>query len=1463
MTPQTFFARSRTLMVLLLLCLPFSAQALDTDIYQANVKQNAYILLDNSHSMDFGVYESSINYADMFDTLYNNPDVGDTIMNSGYFLTHHEERNKIYLLKGNIGVTIYSIDGEDQAFTGDAADPDYLWYSNNIVDTHTIIDSAGNLTAEDGFTARVTVDGDGHILLDGELLPLGMDILQHDYQSLYDGSVINQGFGGLLNAPGYYFSGFEAVGNNAAGHNEVEDQDVEVFYFVTGNWINMQQMYNLHYTSNPGPHASIGDPAWKYEEFDITSDSWAITDYALDYPSGAGNYVANLVETDTDQTITHAGAGSIQIHFSMFDVAGNNNVNTFTKDYIALYDANNNQVAKYDNDNPPADGWSPEIPGDTVHIKLKSNNDALVGAGYTVDQYRTVDASGAYLMQNRLDVAKDAMLYVVDEFRGKINWGIGKFAYQGANPNGATFGPLLNPTDNDDTNRAAIVSQLNNTEPQGNGSPLGEALQDVFETGYYGRRNSLNNLTCRKNYAIVVSDGYPSGDDDWSRINGVTISDADGDGFTADPYQYNGSPPANYYDDVAHWIYTHSWLDKSEIASPETSYENVIPHQISFGSKHPLMQNAAEESGAEFIAAYNKAQLVNAFYSLGLMISEAVSFTAPVVSVDEANKVQNGDDLYMGQFLPMDSGYWPGNVKHFKLGDGTVSRPDIWQIYDGANNAATDSNGRLLDDKVGFWGDSNDANDSNNYGSPEITEDGVGEVLTERVLADYIAGDFFERNIKTYSGGSLIDFTQANVTPDSLGLAAADTLTRNKTVNWVYGYSFDADAGTGNPVGVRDWSLGAIVHSRPTVIDYYDDNDYSVLETRYIATGSDDGMLHIFDNTDGSEVFAFIPEDLLTNLPAFETIYHQSMVDGSISLFRGEDGQPKYLFFGLRRGGNSFWRIEISDSDPSTWTVAQFTDAEMGQSWSDIEFAKVRTAANTFADVAIFSGGYDPVEDSFPEPFDDLNNNGTPYANNGNLDNQEWDSNNSDQDVYNNNQYDISNPAGDSKGRAIYIVDVESLNILFSVQYGAANLPLTQGSFSATTSQTRTDFTYCFPASPSVVTESGYYSYEDSGDNVYDRVNDALAAIYAPDIYGNLFRITYDYGDPDGDGTGDPKWQVKHIFSANPGSDNDSAELRQGDDTSDKGRKVFYGPAVSWAGSGRYFDISNYYYTAAEFFNTRKIASVFFGTGDREHPSYKLVKNRVYAIYDDSPIYAKIGNTTVDVSSVPYTEDDLLNITCDELGINTSLVGLNGQQTAAYKLNLETTLMDDVLNPDLTEDMELQPSGLGENDAKGWYIILEKQGLSPYCDHCDYEATIDSSDGGRDNHFGEAVLSKLTLFSKILYFTTYQPAIDDPCSPEGNAFNYALNYVDGSAGLNLNEANDANSGDDTVRKDVTDRYGKFTGVKGIPSGFEIVVRDGEAGAMSSIGGSIVGGGEDGYEIPISDLGIDLYYWIEK
>ncbi len=907
-------------LALMITILAAPSWSLDTDIYQSNVKQNCYIMLDASDSMGFGVYESNVDYAAMYDYLFSLNDdpagdygdyIYDGITNSSAFYQNSTwPKNRIFLIPGAIGVAS-RVDEESNTYiySGDAADPNYLWHSGHMIDTCTDIDESGNLSLGAGCTAdqqKLTTNENGYVLYDNQQLPLNQNILLQHEQFLYGGGRIEDGFGDLLNAPGYYFSGYTDQNDNIYALTETlvaaSGGETVAYFFITGNWIRMQTVYNLTYTTNnPEPTgAHIGDPAWQFEHFPIGNNEWPEVGRDLDYPAGDGvEYQANLEET---VTTTQPGASKIKLHFSSFDIngdtgtittcnaAGNNcNSTTDAEAWDVISTADGTEVARYNNDTPPpGDGWTPEIAGDTADITLISGAENS-GTGYYIDKIAYLESTEGYLMKTRLSVATSAILNTIEEFRGKINWGT--FTFPVANgADGATSQQVVNPSLTDDATRQNISSDFGNISPadEAYGTPIGEALQEVFEVGYYQHRNAIDNLTCRKNYAIVLSDGFPHQDDNWSMISGVTFEDSDNDGWRADPYKNLGTePPLNYYDDVAHWMYTHSWHDKTEVSDPANSYVNVSTHQIAFGFQNPLMQDAAEEGGGMYITAYNEGQLNAAFYALGLAISEAVSFTAPVVSVDEANKVQNGDDLYMGQFLPMDSSYWPGNLKKFQLGDGSTDRPDVWQIYDASDNEATDANDLFKDNTDGFWGDEDDGNDSDNYGGPDIKEDGVGEVLTERVQGYFAAGTYYLRNIKALAETAADTFTlepvtRANFSPEDFGLDGANTLTRDKIINWLHGYTFDADATTGAPVDVRDWALGPIIHSRPTVVDYYS-NDLTTVESRYLVVGADDGMIHVFDDSPtasipGAEVFAFVLNDAMTHLSSLSTEVHSARV---------------------------------------------------------------------------------------------------------------------------------------------------------------------------------------------------------------------------------------------------------------------------------------------------------------------------------------------------------------------------------------------------------------------------------------------------------------------------------------------------------------------------------------------------------------------------------------------------------
>jgi type IV pilus assembly protein PilY1 len=1589
-TRNAYFRRAGFVPALLAVLLWMSSPALarDTDIYQVHVKQNCYILLDTSESMDFGVYQNTIDYGAMFDylfTLYeaNPPNshtyIYDTINNSNYFYQNHEPVNKIYLWLGAIGATSSQVTSGGSTktitVTGDASDPGYLWYMNNLVDTHTLIDVNGNLTNDgSGHASRLTVDSNplsptyGHMLFDGNTLPFGQDITQHNYQTLYNGSVIDTGFAGLLNAPGYYFSGYQGISPNVAAVSG----NTNIYFFVTGNWVNMQAMYNLHYVAGSSPQpagATPGAAAWVYEYYPLSSTtSWPITpetNSGYPQPSGGTTYAKSQ---SFSETITAPGEVQMQVHFSLFDVKGDGSASTFKNDYVQIYDSNNVLVAQYDNDNSPITangGWSPVISGSSAKIVFHSSSTTTGGKGFNIDQIRSITSTQGYLMQSRIAVAKAALTTIIDAFKNEINWG---FAYTTAT--GATIGTLINPNQTASANEAAVYAQMANANPPAdnfsnqvtnNTTPLMEALQDVWVNGFYGQRSTLNSQPCRNNYVLTMSSGYASHDNDGTRIN-TALSSApvfsnatnltshpptfnDGNVLTQDPYQYqNVKPiPLDYYDGVANWIYNHSWVDGSVVSTPTSSFVNVVTDNISFGSTQPLMQAASTQGGGQYMSVYNTQQLTNAFYSLGLMITQAVSFTSPVVSVDAANKIQSGSDLYMGLFLPQAGSQWTGNLKKFELGDGSAARPDLDMIYDANNVPAITSSGQFVLNNAPWWGKNiiQDTTTSN------IENGGAGQVMLAALTTYFTNKTYWNRPIYTWKNGAMVHFDRANIVPADLGIntgnAAADNATRDQIVNFIHGYTYGADS-LGNPVALRDWPLGAIIHSQPTVVDYYNNASPSLpLLQRYVAVGSDDGMLHVFSDTVGSyasilgqEVFSFIPPDILLQLKNVQANNMYDTVDGPISLYRWPSQttnvdynathakNPRYLIFGERRGGGTFWSLEITSQNPLKWTYAwSYTNPELSQSWSIPQVASIpisvaSNGARTYKDVVIFTGGYDAAtEDNYPEPFVDSQTSptGNPYTQypyiNSNIDPTKWNPSQGIGTDYNGNgKYDKYNPGTDVAGRGIFVGAIDnptggvynvtpsggSLQQLlpFQVTYNAAGV---SGGTSTGNPQTRSDMPFSFPASPTVVTSTDQILVYVGGIPQYQYADNVIQAIYAVDIYGDIFKTMYTFtknihNQNQGVSASNPNyqlntyqipsvgsqvtvpvgWSVNKVFSANPGSLSASGTMGVGSDSAtgndDSGRKVFFPPTISWGGTTGYFVADNYSGTSTLGFNNLDtLASLFLGTGDVEHPTYTMIRNRFYAVYDDSSVTATNllpSPSTVAATTAPYLENNLLNLTCDELDTSTVIKGapLNGSlfkpfTTSANQKNALRAALENFYDSNFASE---------ENTyAKGWYITLADQGSSSVCSQVSYPTTLNSSAiSSADNHVGEQILDAITLFYGTAYFTSYQPSIGQPCNPQGNGFSYSINYQDGTTVYNLNN---------TTVVDVADRYVKFVGISGIPSAFTIIIRHGQAAAMASMGGAIIGPGgyttppagnpkavSDQYKVNSPPSGAIIYYW---
>jgi type IV pilus assembly protein PilY1 len=111
--------------------------------------------------------------------------------------------------------------------------------------------------------------------------------------------------------------------------------------------------------------------------------------------------------------------------------------------------------------------------------------------------------------------------------------------------------------------------------------------------------------------------------------------------------------------------------------------------------------------------------------------------------------------------------------------------------------------------------------------------------------------------------------------------------------------------------------------------------------TPVVPTTGTDGMLHAFRESDGVELWGFVPPDLLDDLKdvAARTGMHDFLVDGSpIAADVKVGATPTWktvVMFGLRRGGRYYYdALDITDTiNPQyKWSM---TDSRMGETWSE------------------------------------------------------------------------------------------------------------------------------------------------------------------------------------------------------------------------------------------------------------------------------------------------------------------------------------------------------------------------------------------------------------------------------------------------------------------------------------------------------------------------------------------------
>lgn len=617
----------------------------------------------------------------------------------------------------------------------------------------------------------------------------------------------------------------------------------------------------------------------------------------------------------------------------------------------------------------------PAVPSSSVDAdNIKDNAERF---RYSTNYLNWLFYSGLYTgngsdlpVKSRFYYAKKAIMQVAKLTENKVKFGIYNFSNSTGGSQVQPLGLVVNlPLAANPANNILNANFINNINNMSTVtySPLAEGLASVG--GYYGSQSShvVDNY-CQKLFSIIITPGVSSEDQAAAaQSSPASLSDYDGDlegnsltisgvSYTI-PVNQNGS---TYLDDVAYYHYTNDIVDYSP------GFQRVNTYTLGFmgnNASNKFLINTSNNGNGNF-NLYDETDSEYGKYhfqaddpdtlsdklldAINLILSETATFTAPVVPV---TRTTSGDRIYMSFFKPEKGNLWTGRVEKFAIGQDSDGNSKIVD-YNGLD--ATWPNGAMRENTVPYWS-------TKNWAVPGKT--------------NYIHNQ--SRNIYTYLGTSDLTVTSngfntcnTSITNALLGNPADVTVNgtvitgRQKVINFVLGADVLDEDNDGNTTENRKIITGDILHSEPAVVAYQ--NAYS--SNTVIYFGANDGMLHAVNDSNGSELWGFIPDDQLNRLKdMLEGSGHQYYVDSSPKIFitgNGDsvvnNGEQAILICGQRRGGSSYFALDITNPNSPLllWT---FIDADLGQSWSEPVFGKFKTSSADFTgtNAIVIGGGYD------------------------------------------------------------------------------------------------------------------------------------------------------------------------------------------------------------------------------------------------------------------------------------------------------------------------------------------------------------------------------------------------------------------------------------------------------------------------------------------------------------------------
>jgi type IV pilus assembly protein PilY1 len=659
-------------------------------------------------------------------------------------------------------------------------------------------------------------------------------------------------------------------------------------------------------------------------------------------------------------------------------------------------------------------------------------NNNGTGGSYTLysGNYLNYQASNPpQSIGTRIQVVQQAATSLINSL-SNVNVGLMRYSNNdgGSNDSSAAGGMVAYPITPVSTAKSGLTTALNGYSA-GGWTPLSETLYEayLYYSGgpvYFGAsskpfvsvsgsrdpKNSANYLSpitnqCQKNFIVYLTDGLPTQDNQADSL----ITSLPNEGTLGGKCDDTSKSPYNGLDANGNaipggWGPSGSagkcmaplakYMFNTDMSTTMAGQQNVQLYTIGFGNDPALgaasswLGTAAADGGGKFYLANDLNGLQTALTSIvSNILTTSSSFSAPSVSVNAFNRTQTLNDLYVSVFQPGLNFHWPGNVKKYSVVDGV--------IVDQNNAPAVDpSTGFFKKSAQSFWSATPDGAEVASGGAASQLPSWDPSGTPKRNLYTYIGTNTPTAPVDLTAAGNAVTTTNTAITNAILGVTT--TTAHNNVISYARGEDLKDENGNGSTTDTRH-AMGDPIHSQSAVVIYGGLTTAKNINDAVVYAATNDGYLHAFDVVDGHELWAFIPQENLSDL---SSLYSNSAtspkhygLDGNIRVLKYDingdgivdptAGDRVILYFGDGRGGNNYYALDVTaKATPKfLWSISPDTPgmSALGFTWSTPTITRVKTKdgkQNSQFFTLVFGGGYDTAEEATTYTKSDSSGNG-------------------------------------------------------------------------------------------------------------------------------------------------------------------------------------------------------------------------------------------------------------------------------------------------------------------------------------------------------------------------------------------------------------------------------------------------------------------------------------------------------